>query len=137
MEYIEQDGQRLVAEFMAQMAERPVRGIYDLATLGSKTRLGGEVVTANAGIEIDGQYIACVGDVVRYPDGSESKIISGAGAAMSYDGRPVAIVGSALDNGDTIVSSPQSTVQIRDYDDENGVDGLLQSGYVIPTGDAA
>ena len=43
MEYTEADGQRLVAEFMAQLAARPVKGVYDLATLGSKTRLGGEV----------------------------------------------------------------------------------------------
>ena len=122
MEYTEADGQRLVAEFMAKLAARPVKGVYDLATLGSKTRLGGEVATASTGMEMDGHRIACVGDVVRYPDGTESRIVSGAGAALAYKGRPMAIVGSATDNGDTIISSLQSAAQIREY-----AESLLES----------
>ncbi len=134
MEYTEEEGQRLVAEFMAKLAARPVKGVYDLATLGSKTRLGGEVATASTGMEMDGHRIACVGDVVRYPDGTESKIVSGAGAALAYKGRPMAIVGSATDNGDTIISSLQSAAQIREYADDDGIPGLLQPGYMAPTG---
>lgn len=134
MEYTEEEGQRLVAEFMAKLAARPVKGTYDLATLGSKTRLGGEVATASTGMEMDGHRIACVGDVVRYPDGTESKIVSGAGAALAYKGQPMAIVGSATDNGDTITSSLQSAAQIREYADDDGIPGLLQPGYVAPTG---
>ncbi len=137
MEYTEDEGQRLVAEFMARLATRPVKATYDLATLGAKTRQGGDVVTASTDMEMDGHRIACVGDVVRYPDGTESKIVSGAGAALAYKDRPVAIVGSATDNGDTIISSLQSSAQIQEYADDDGIAGLLQPGYVAPTGDGA
>ena len=137
MEYTEDAGQRLAAEFMAKMAARPVKAIYDLATLGAKTRAGGEVVTASTGMKMDGHSIACVGDIVRYPDGSESRIVSGAGAALAYKDRPMAIVGSATDNGDTIVSSLQSAGQIVDYADDGGIPGLLRPGYVAPTGSGA
>lgn len=128
------EGQRMAAEFMAKLAARPIKGTYDLATLGAKTKQGGEVATASTGMEISGHRIACVGDVVRYPDGSESKIVSGAGAALAYKGQPMAIVGSATDNGDTIITSLQSSAQIREYADDAGIPGLLQPGYVAPTG---
>jgi predicted XRE-type DNA-binding protein/uncharacterized Zn-binding protein involved in type VI secretion len=134
MEYTEDEGQRLAAEFMAKLAARPIKGTYDLATLGAKTKQGGEVATASTGMEISGHRIACVGDVVRYPDGTESKIVSGAGAALAYKGQPMAIVGSSTDNGDTITSSLQSSAQIREYADDDGIPGLLQPGYVAPTG---
>jgi uncharacterized Zn-binding protein involved in type VI secretion len=134
MECTEEEGQRLAAEFMAKLAARPIKGTYDLATLGAKTKQGSEVATANTGMKISGHRIACVGDVVRYPDGTESKIVSGAGAALAYKGQPIAIVGSATDNGDTIITSLQSSAQIRGYADDAGVPGLLQPGYVAPTG---
>jgi uncharacterized Zn-binding protein involved in type VI secretion len=137
MEYTENEGQRLAAEFMAKRAARPIKATYDLATLGAKTRQGGAVATASTDMEIDGHRIACVGDVVRYPDGSESKIVSGAGSALAFMDRPVAIVGSATDNGDIIISSLQSAVQTHDYADDDGIPGLLQPGYVAPTGDGA
>lgn len=35
---------------------------------------------------MDGHRIACLGDVVRYPDGTESTIVSGAGAALALAG---------------------------------------------------
>jgi uncharacterized Zn-binding protein involved in type VI secretion len=120
------------AEFMAKVAARPIKGTYDLATLGAKTKHGGEVATAIMGIEINGHRIACVGDVVRYPDGTESKIVSGAGAALAYKGKPMAIVGSAVANGDTITSSLQSATQIREYADDTGIPGLLQPAYLAP-----
>ncbi|AKZ28059.1 hypothetical protein BL247_14870 [Ralstonia solanacearum] len=132
MEYTEDEGQRLAAEFMAKLAARPVKAIYDLATLGAKTRQGGEVVTASTGMVMDGHRIACVGDVVRYSDGTESKIVSGAGFALTFKGRPMAIVGSATENGDTIINSLQSVAQIREYADDDGIPGLLQPGYLAP-----
>jgi uncharacterized Zn-binding protein involved in type VI secretion/DNA-binding Xre family transcriptional regulator len=134
MEYIEDEGQRLAAEFMAKLAARPVKATYDLATLGSKTRQGGEVVTASTGMVMEGHRIVCVGDLVRYPDGTESNIVSGAGFALTFKDRPMAIVGSATDNGDTIISSLQSAAQIREYADDDGIPGLLQPGYLAPTG---
>lgn len=132
--YTDIDGKCLIADFMAKLAVRPVKGVYDLVTLGSKTRFGGGVATASTGMEMNGNRIACVGDVVRYSDGSESKIVSGAGAALAYKGQPVAIVGSSTDNGDTIVTSLQSHAQVREYADDDGIPGLLQQGYMAPTG---
>jgi uncharacterized Zn-binding protein involved in type VI secretion len=134
MECTENEGQRLAAEFMAKLASRPVKATYDLATLGAKTRQGGEVVTASTDMKMDGYRIACVGDIVRYPDGIESRIISGAGAALFYKDLPVAIVGSATDNGDMIISSLQNSAQIQEYADDDGIPGLLQPGYTAPTG---
>jgi uncharacterized Zn-binding protein involved in type VI secretion len=137
MDGTEDEGQRLAAEFLAKLAARPVKATYDLATLGGKTRQGGEVVTASTDMVMAGHRIACVGDVVRYQDGTESKIVSDAGAALAYMDRPVAIVGSTTDNGDTIVSSLQSSAQIQEYADDGGIPGLLQPGYVPPTKEGA
>lgn len=48
----------------------------------------------------------------------------------------MAVVGSATANGDTIISSLQSSGQIHEYVDEE-IPGLLQPGYVPPTGGSA
>lgn len=132
MEDMDLVDQRLVTEGMERLAARLVKATYDLATLGARTRHGGEIATASTGMTVSGHRIACVGDVVRYPDGNESKIVSGAGAALAYMGQPMAIVGSVTDSGDTIISSLQRTAQIREYADDDHIPGLLQPGYVAP-----
>lgn len=137
MEHKEFDGQRLVSDFLAGVDKRRIKGSHALATLGSATRLGGEVATASSSMHIKGHRIACVGDIVRYQDGTESRIISGAFAALTCKGHPMAMVGSTTDNGDTITSSLQSAAQIREYADDAGIPGLLQAGYQAPMGDAA
>ena len=134
MEYSENEGQRLAAEFMAKLAAWPIKATYDLATVGAQTRQGGGGVTASTGMVLDGHRIACVGDVVRYLDGIESRIVPGAGAALAWHDRPMAIVGSATDKGGGIVDSLQNTAQIRGYADDD-ISGRLQAGYVAPRGD--
>ena len=124
----------MAAEFMAKHDARTLKAKYALATNGSKTERGGEVATASTGMEISGHRIACVGDVLHYPDGTESKIVSGAGATLAYKAQPMAIVGSATDNGDTIISSLQSSSQIREYAADASIPGLLQPGYMAPRG---
>ena len=126
----DEEAQRLIADDMAERDARSVKAIYDIATVGSRTRLGGEVVTGCAGVEIDDLRVACVGDTVRYPDGSESKIVSGAGYAymVGLDHAPVAIVGSATDNGDTITESTQHACQIALYEDDE-IPGFLEAGW--------
>ncbi|WP_339427641.1 MULTISPECIES: PAAR domain-containing protein [unclassified Pseudomonas] len=114
-----------------QQSTRPIKATYDYATLGSKTRMGGEIVTASTSLEIHDLCIACVGDRVRYPDGKESEIVSGAGFAATYKGLPIAIVGSATDNGDIVTSSLQDLAQIVEYADDDGIPGLLQPGYRV------
>jgi uncharacterized Zn-binding protein involved in type VI secretion len=114
-----------------QPATHPVKSVHDYATLGSKTRMGGEIATASTCLEIHDLRIACVGDRVRYPDGTESQIVSGAGFAVTYKGLPIAIVGSATDNGDTVISSLQNLAQVVEYADDEGIPGLLQPGYRV------
>ena len=108
--------QRLIAEELTRHAMRPVKARHALATPGSKTRMGGEVVTASA--EFNDIDIACVGDTIRYPDGSESRITTGV-EALKSEGRIIAIVGSTADNGDTIIDSRQSRMQLTEFADED------------------
>ncbi|MFM0499426.1 PAAR domain-containing protein [Paraburkholderia caffeinilytica] len=73
---------------------------YLFATIGSLTERGGRVTTAAAGGAYCGLGLASVGDVVTYADGSEAVIVDGAGLMCAIDGRPAALVGSSLSNGD-------------------------------------
>lgn len=111
---------------------RKIVARYPLATIGSRTSRGGEVVIAGQGQYVDPYRIACVGDRVRYPDGSESVIISGAGEASKFADKPVAVVGSHIANGDHIVSSLQSMGEIVLFEGDAPISGLLQPSYPMP-----
>lgn len=128
MEYTEADGQRMVAEFMAKLAARPVKGRYPAATESSTTERGGKVIATSGFCTIGGR-VAMVGDIVRYADGSEARIISGAGIAALYDGHPLALVGSELDNGDRINGPIHNGMVIVQYADEEPIQGLLDPSY--------
>lgn len=136
MEYTEADGQRLVAEFMAKLASKPVKGRYPAATESSTTERGGKII-ATSGLCTVGGRVALVGDAVRYPDGSEAHIVSGAGAAMCYEHRAIALIGSALDNGDRITGPEHNGMVIVQYADEAPIKGLFDPSYVPspPEGD--
>lgn len=134
MEYTEADGQRMVAEFMAQLAAKPVKARYAAATENSTTERGGQII-ATSGLHTAGGRIALVGDIVRYADGSEARIISGAGVASVYDGHPIALVGSELDNGDRISGPIHNGMVIVQYADEEPIRGLLDPSYVPPQSD--
>jgi uncharacterized Zn-binding protein involved in type VI secretion len=108
---------------------RKIVARYPLATIGSRTSRGGEVVIEGQGQYVDSYRIACVGDRVRYPDGTESVIISGAGAASTFADKPVALVGSHIANGDYIVSSLQSMGEIVLYEGDAPIPGLLQPSH--------
>lgn len=129
----DEEAQRYLAEQAAARAKRPVKSRHAAATIGSKTERGGEVVTASTEIEtlVDGKVlrIACVGDTVRYANGSESCIASGAGVCWVYKDKPIAITGSHIANGDTIVASLQSRLQITQFADEPTSAGFLQENY--------
>jgi uncharacterized Zn-binding protein involved in type VI secretion len=110
---------------------RKVIARYPIATVGSRTSRGGEVVLASNDPYADDYRIACVGDRVRYPDGSESMITSGAGYASTIGNRPIALVGSHVANGDRIDMRAQSMGEIVVLEGEP-VQGLLEPGYVPP-----
>ncbi|MFP3567844.1 PAAR domain-containing protein [Paraburkholderia sp. SIMBA_030] len=92
------------------------------ATICSLTERGGRVTTATSGLEVIGLGIARVGDVLTYEDGSEAAIIDGAGSAAMRDDAPFALVGSRLNNGDTITETLQ---------DEWGI--TVRGGEQIPS----
>ena len=94
----------------AHVPARRIVARYPIATVGSRTRRGGRVIDAHG--HDDEFRVACVGDRVRYPDGSESVIISGAGHASTFADRPIALVGSHIANGDRIVAPAQSMGEI-------------------------
>jgi uncharacterized Zn-binding protein involved in type VI secretion len=115
----------------AAPSPRKVIARYPIATIGSRTGRGGRVVMASNDQFADDFHIACVGDRVRYPDGSESVIVSGAGHASTIANRPIALVGSHVANGDRIVARAQSMGEIVVLEGEP-VPGLLVPGYVPP-----
>ncbi len=115
-------------------ARRKITARYPIATIGSRTVQGGEVVVADNVVHMDGFRIACVGDRVRYPDGSESIIVSGAGNASTFGDRPVALVGSHVENGDRIALSRQNMGEIVLFEGDAPITGLLQPGYMPARG---
>lgn len=100
------------------------------ATVGALTERGGRVSTATSGLTLAGLEVACVGDVVTYDDGSEAAIIDGAGSNHS-GGKPFALVGSRLSNGDRITETLRNSwgVHVRDG---QSVAGLFDPTYVPP-----
>jgi uncharacterized Zn-binding protein involved in type VI secretion len=109
---------------------RKVVARYPIATVGSRTGRGGQVLASND-LYADDYRVACVGDRVRYPDGSESVIVSGAGRASTFADRPIALVGSHVANGDRIVTGAQSMGEIVVLEGEP-VPGLLEPDYMPP-----
>lgn len=110
---------------------RKIVARYPIATIGSRTDRGGEVVLANPDPHADDFRVACVGDRVRYPDGSESVIVSGAGHASTFADRPIALVGSHIANGDRIVARAESIGELIVLEGDN-IPGLLVPGYALP-----
>ena len=111
------EARALVAEQAAFCRQHPVNAIYRLAVAGCLTRRGGTGVEFNPGQKegcrirlADGERASVLteGCTVSYPDGSTARIISSAGSRHTYKERGVALVGSELDNGDVIISTPQS-----------------------------
>jgi uncharacterized Zn-binding protein involved in type VI secretion len=93
------------------------------------------VVLASNDQFADDFCVACVGDRVRYPDGSESVITSGAGHASTFANRPIALVGSHVANGDRIVARAQSIGEIVVLEGD-AMPGLLEPGYMPPQASA-
>jgi hypothetical protein len=67
---------------------------------------------------------------VHYPDGTVAHITSGAGFAAIDDGKPLAIVGSHVSNGDVIAESLQSSMEILILDGLPPIAGFLDPHFV-------
>lgn len=116
-------------DIITRLATSPVTHMFRIATVGSLTRNGGILQKASGRSTAGGLQVARVGDRVVYADGIEATIISGAGAARIIQGAPAALVGSMLDNGDEIISTPQciSRLIFREGD-------LLPKGFLTMPG---
>ena len=96
-----------------EMKDRSLVAIWRFATTGALTQNGGKIEKASANdtfILEDGSEVsrAMVGDYVVYPDGTRARIINGSGSVNTNgNGVSYALVGSQLDNGDVIISTPQ------------------------------
>ncbi|VWB27548.1 hypothetical protein BLA14095_01033 [Burkholderia lata] len=101
---------------------------YLFATIGALTERGGRVTTATSSLTLAGLEVACVGDVVTYDDGSEAAIIDGAGNNHS-GGKPFALVGSRLSNGDRIIETLRTSWGIHVRNGQS-VEGLFDPTYV-------
>lgn len=76
--------------------------------------------------------MALVGDTVRYPDGSQTRIVTGSGANSLCFGKSIALVGSELENGDRINGPLHDGLVLVEYA-EAPIPGLFQAGYSTPT----
>lgn len=85
--------------------------VFRFAFVGSLTRNGGVIRHVTGSSKVGGYIMARVGDNVVYVDGREAAIISGADKARVMQGASAALVGSMLDNGDDIISTPQSSIK--------------------------
>jgi len=122
----------LTSQQCAAVSSSVTEAIYRLATQGSRTRKGGVIRQASAPLTItldDGQVVrvAQTGDYAEYPDGSRAHIISGAGAQGQLQDQAIALVGSALSNGDEIIDTPQNTVLISKQQGVPMADDFLTS----------
>lgn len=72
---------------------------------GARTAKGGTAVGSSGTFE-NGTRGLLVGDAVRYPDGSEAAVTSGAGIALRESNVSHAVLGSHVSGGDHIVSTP-------------------------------
>lgn len=111
----------MVREQEAYCRRHPIIAIHRLAAEASRTRNGGVIRQASTLLTItleDGREVrvARTGDCVEYPDGSQARIVSGAGTQSEWSGHNLALVGSRLSNGDEIVDTPQGALLITQRD---------------------
>lgn len=104
--------------------------LHVFATIGARTERGG-CVTSGSDFRICHLRVACVGDVVTYEDGSQAAIMDGAGAAMVFCGKPVALVGSSLSNGDRIASTVWGGRGIF-VEEGKDIEGIFDADWVPP-----
>jgi uncharacterized Zn-binding protein involved in type VI secretion len=102
----------IIAEQEETNRQHPVNRIYRFATAGSLTRLGGvirETYHESKMLDENGEMmsVALKGDEVVYPDETTARIVTSTGKSKIYNGCGIALIGSKLDNGDEIISTPQ------------------------------
>lgn len=104
-----QAGETVDGLFDAAYVPPPALPRYRLAVRGATTARGGVLRDAtgtwDAGIRLG--KAGAVDNQVHYADGSTARIVSGLSLVDNRDFKPLAFVGSELDNGDIITDSPE------------------------------
>ncbi|SAL73388.1 hypothetical protein AWB74_04479 [Caballeronia arvi] len=81
---------------------------FRLAMRGSTTARGGALRETSGWWDTeDLGHAGEIGNVIYYPDGSTARIITGLALKIGSTFKPMAYVGSLLDNGDVITDSPE------------------------------
>ncbi|HAT1609014.1 TPA: PAAR domain-containing protein [Raoultella planticola] len=121
-------------EMITRLATRPVKYMFRITTVRSLTRNGGVLQKASGKRTAVGFQVARAGDKVVYADGSEATIISGADVARVMQGASAALVGSMFDNGDEIISTPQSSNRLVFREGDSLPNGFLTMPGVSTNG---
>lgn len=116
---------REVFEDFNKQVSRPVTYIFRFAVVGCVTRNGGVIRNASGGCTAGGYRMARVGDKVVYAESSEATIISSTGGARIMQGASAALVVSTVDNGDEIISTPQSGSRLVFHEGDTFSKGFL------------
>ncbi|HYS65556.1 MAG TPA: PAAR domain-containing protein [Paraburkholderia sp.] len=105
---IVREGESIEGLFDADYVPPPTGPTYRFAVQGATTLRGGVLREATSDFDVRGTHrkAACVGDFIEYADGTRARIVTGAGMPEYPGFRPLAVVGSILDNGDRITDSP-------------------------------
>ncbi|CAG2130743.1 PAAR domain-containing protein [Cupriavidus numazuensis] len=103
------EGDTVEGLFDLAYVPRPAPPRYRLAMRGATTARGGVLREVSSGWTLPDMFgnAGAVGDLIHYRDGSTARIVSGLGLVDNGDFKPLAFVGSKLDNGDTITDSPE------------------------------
>lgn len=118
----DEEQRQIFKSHVEEMKDRSLMAIWRFATTGALTQNGGKIEKASANDSFtleDGSEVnrAMVGDYVVYPDGTRAKIINGSGSVNTNgSGVSYVLVGSQLDNGDVIVSTPQNYILLCQLD---------------------
>ena len=121
-----EDVRKIVMEQLA-LQQRPIAAIYRPAVAGSLTRLGGVAdefePDPDKGVKNlldNGQYASVLyeGCTVTYPDGTQTRIATSAGKFYTIEGKGMGLVGSLLENGDEIISTPANCEMLVEYADD-------------------
>ncbi len=134
-----EEARNLIIEQQEYYQQHPVTAIYRAAVAGSLTLRGGVVDEPNPDpsqgmkVQLDsGEWVSMVteGATVTYPDGTKATIITSAGQLSEWEGKGIALVGSLLDNGDMIISTPDYGAVFTVREGESMPDDFLTAAKV-------
>jgi len=110
------------------MTGKRITATYIAAFTGATTANGGKVLAGSSNIRHEQCKAVRVGDIATYSDGTTAVIIAGVGAGMMDRNVPLALIGSPLSNGDTLVSSPVTSLKFHEFEGDP-IPGLLDPNF--------